>query len=101
MPEYRVRKSNLLPDSNEPGSHTFARVVSNENGLTLSHVDFDELQVVKHEATGQLGRRATLVIGMKADPTDSDWVICEITDVILPQHKDDLEIGEQSEWKEV
>lgn len=101
MPQYRVHKSNIPKSIPSIAGFSFVRVSSNAKGVTLDMLAFTDLPVVKHTATGVLGRRATVINAIEPVPGNPDWVVCTTQDVILPHKEEDLILGSESDWKSV
>jgi hypothetical protein len=109
MATYRIPTSNFPAVLNDNGDQGIVRVSSNQNGVTLIFVPYNELPIVKNEKTGTLGRRATVVVDVRLEPGSNDWLIVTTKDVILPVAANFTSIDElkprsvsaDSEWKAV
>src|SRR4030095_14949128 len=109
MATYRIHTSNFPAVLNDKGDLGFARVTTNQHGVTLAFDKYDELPVVKNERTGALGRRGTVVTDVCLDPADNNWILLNTKHIIVPlnqaiQTTKDLtlrEVSPASEWKDV
>lgn len=90
MSKYRIRKSNVPPQIVRSDGTAFVRVSSNADGLTLDRIAFEDLPVVTHRQTGELGRRATVITHIESDPVDQDYVLCTTRDIVLPYDERDV-----------
>ena len=99
--QYRVHKSNIPQSLPSVEGFSFVRVVSNSKGISLDRVAFIDLPVVRHDQSGQLGRRATIIENIELDPSDADYALCTTKDVILPYDESELRVGAESPWTTV
>lgn len=101
MAQYRVHKSNMPQQLPSGEGFSFVRVSSNPNGVTLDRIAFADLPIVRHNESGQLGRRATVIENIEIDPDDSDYFVCTTKDVVFPHDEKNLQVGPESPWTDV
>ncbi len=87
---FYVPTSNMPAVLNDKGDLGIVRVSTNQHGVTLVFVPYNELPIVQEEKTGGLGRRATVLADVRLEPGSNDWLIVTTKDVTRAQLKLDI-----------
>jgi hypothetical protein len=93
MAHYRIRTTNVPQGPKQIDGLSFVVVKSNADGLALQTIAFADLPIVKHPRTGKDVRKATVIKGIVQDPNDSEFLIVETIDVVMPANEEEIKKG--------